>query len=397
VSQHLLEAWEAQLGLGRLRNFTPDKPCTHCSVVLSLSQDNLEDLRAYQDCKFQSPRDTSAIVVVSPEVNESQLMPYLRHFRKLGTFSPSTLFGTVGKTENNQLYSVYCDPPQSTSVPSVLASTSLPDAVQKLHTEVAPPLTFVLSVKVAGVPAKCLWDTGAATSFMSKGFVLQHGFDVKPCYTTITVATGIQSAIHGRVTAKLKIQKYCHEVTFLVTDMLPQFDLILGNDWSMRHGVQADFGNPSKPNATGPHLKLRQPQVSIYPVREIAENQPIRDTPLLSAAQASRALNALQGRTLHAPFLVMVRASDKPRMDSCTDNEQRDTRLEALLHQYSEAFTAPLEGANVQEVPECVPIQPGSKPTDRPAFRLSMKERHEVETQVADLLAKGWITPSSSN
>jgi hypothetical protein len=48
-------------------------------------------------------------------------------------------------------------------------------------------------------------------------------------------------------------------------------------------------------------------------------------------------------------------------------------------------------------LPACIPIEPGHKATHRPAFLLSLKYRHEVEKQVADLLAKGWIEPSSSN
>jgi hypothetical protein len=227
----MLSVWANQLDCG------DERVREHVNVV-----ESEEELKSHD-----SSCAPYSILMLSPNIKKEVSHPYTKTLRKLGTVLPLHLFSD-SKYDNWKLYSVYAKSPR-----------------------IAPPLTFMLSAKVAGVPAKCLWDTGAATSFMSQGFALQHGFEVKPCYTTITVATGIQPAIHGRVTAKLKIQKYCHEVAFLVMDMLPQFDLILGNDWSMRHGVRADFGNPSKPNATNPHLKLRLPQVSLYPVREIEE------------------------------------------------------------------------------------------------------------------------------
>ena len=46
--------------------------------------------------------------------------------------------------------------------------------------------------------------------------------------------------------------------------------------------------------------------------------------------------------------------------------------------------------------PECIPIIPGSVPHNRPQFRLSPKEKTEIEQQVKTAPDNGWIEQSSS-
>jgi hypothetical protein len=118
--------------------------------------------------------------------------------------------------------------------------------------------------------------------------------------------------------------------------------------------------------------------------------------PLLTAVQAKRAISARHSRSCTQPFLVMIRPA-KELLDNDDKETGRNTRLNDMLLQFSNVFEAPLEGAPVPNLPECIPIESGHKASDRPAFRLSLKERHEDEKQVADLLVKGWIEPSSSN
>jgi hypothetical protein len=46
----------------------------------------------------------------------------------------------------------------------------------------------------------------------------------------------------------------------MVIDVLPQFELILGTDWSRKHQITADLGDESD----NP-LCLRHPHVTLYP------------------------------------------------------------------------------------------------------------------------------------
>jgi hypothetical protein len=340
-----------------------------------------------------------SILVLSPNIKKEISRPYTKSLRKLGTVSRSKLFGDT-EYDNDELYSVYAKQPKD--LQGVIASAALPSGVQQLHTQPDSPLTFVLSAKVSGIPAVGLWDIGAATSFISKGFAVQHGLQIQPSNTSIILADGTQTTANGYVTVKLQMQKYCHNITFQVIDLLPQFDFILGNDWSQQHQVQADFGDAE--HSVKPRLNLCKPKaIALYPS---SPTVPIRyallsDTPLLSAVQALRAIQLLQHarRTNDTkPFLVLIRESSSISTSTISDiNSSRVSQLNALLEQYDEVFAAPSDGAHIDNVPQCIQIAPDSKPPDRPAFRLSMRERQEVEKQVAELLAKGWTSPSNSN
>ena len=43
-----------------------------------------------------------------------------------------------------------------------------------------------------------------------------------------------------------------------------------------------------------------------------------------------------------------------------------------------------------------IPLKPGARPMSRPLYRMSPLELEEVRTQVADMLRKGQIEPSTS-
>jgi hypothetical protein len=98
------------------------------------------------------------------------------------------------------------------------------------------------------------------------------------------------------------------------------------------------------------------------------------------------------------PFLVLIR--EFPLTSTSTTSNIKLSRvspLNALLEKFDEVFAAPLDGAHIDHVPQCICVAPGSKPPDRPVFRLSMEERQKVKKKVTELLAKGWISPSCSS
>ena len=47
-------------------------------------------------------------------------------------------------------------------------------------------------------------------------------------------------------------------------------------------------------------------------------------------------------------------------------------------------------------VAHATPLKPGAEPPAQKLYRLSWKERQELENQLRELLAKGWIQPSTS-
>ncbi|NCU37062.1 hypothetical protein EOM75_13760, partial [Candidatus Falkowbacteria bacterium] len=71
--------------------------------------------------------------------------------------------------------------------------------------------------------------------------------------------------------------------------------------------------------------------------------------------------------------------------------------LEAKLQEYADVFQEPPAGLPPDRgVGHTIPLVPGATPVYRPLYRLSPKEEAECRRQVTDLLAKGYIEPSSS-
>ena len=75
-----------------------------------------------------------------------------------------------------------------------------------------------------------------------------------------------------------------------------------------------------------------------------------------------------------------------------------DSELDAVLHEYEDRFHETLPDGLPPErnTGHTIPLEPGSKPPFRHAYRLSPRELVEAETQIADLIARGLVEPSTS-
>ena len=73
-------------------------------------------------------------------------------------------------------------------------------------------------------------------------------------------------------------------------------------------------------------------------------------------------------------------------------------KLETIIQQYRDIFPEKLsKGLPAdRQVQHQIKIEPGSKPPYRPPYRLGPAEQDELEEQVKDLLAQGFIRPSCS-
>jgi hypothetical protein len=95
--------------------------------------------------------------------------------------------------------------------------------------------------------------------------------------------------------------------------------------------------------------------------------------------------------------MVIVREQrQQPSPDDQDKLAIRSTSLDVLLKEYSNVFEPPRFGASPNAVRECIELEPEARPPNRPAFRLSMPQRQEVEKRVAELLESGGVQPSRS-
>jgi hypothetical protein len=59
---------------------------------------------------------------------------------------------------------------------------------------------------------------------------------------TVTAADGVHLPIVGSCVVPVRIQSYSGDVPFLVTDLAPQWEAILGETWQKSTKAQMDFG-----------------------------------------------------------------------------------------------------------------------------------------------------------
>ena len=78
--------------------------------------------------------------------------------------------------------------------------------------------------------------------------------------------------------------------------------------------------------------------------------------------------------------------------------ERHRKDLELLINEYRDVFPEKLPNGVPPpgEVQHVIEIEPGSKPSYRPPYRLGLAEQDELEEQIRDLLAQGFIRPSCS-
>ncbi|MEO0804518.1 MAG: retropepsin-like aspartic protease/reverse transcriptase, partial [Cyanobacteria bacterium J06642_2] len=295
--------------------------------------------------------------------------------------------------------------------PGVLAASLLPPALRRLRapvnavTDDEPSLTFVFQGKMAGLPGTVLWDSGAKKAFISAEFVRRNSLHVQPSDLECFLANGEPIAIEGEVKIRVQIQGYRQELRLLVVPLAPGFDMLLGDEWSTREGVLADYGWEGEDSKSDPNLLLRSRSLRLRPLqmrRTVAFSPTTtaanKNVGMLTAMQAYRLLTEAP-RGCSPAFTVVVRPQQADTSESQSSDPvqtERAVRLDKLLTEYADVFEDPVLGEYRYITPEAIRLQADARPPNRPPFRLSQPEREEVTTRVKELLAKGWITPSSS-
>ena len=94
--------------------------------------------------------------------------------------------------------------------------------------------------------------------------------------------------------------------------------------------------------------------------------------------------------------IISVKEREREVLDSVPAIHRKS--LEKIIQEYRDVFPEKLpKGAPPnREVQHHIEIEPGSDPPYRPPYRLGPAEQDELEEQIKDLLAQGFIRPSCS-
>ncbi|KAJ9517295.1 hypothetical protein QJQ45_009191 [Haematococcus lacustris] len=285
-------------------------------------------------------------------------------------------------------------------------------------------LPFLFCGRYGGKPCRVMMDTGATHSILSKEWLDKQN----PMLTRhilerpLNLLTANNDTVHIReqFVGPLEIQKSkvgCFAK--IMPGMLAGVDLILGADWlscydavlKPKHGVcTLQATNSGKPENL---FALRPKHLPGFAAVAEMEKQRCKEAAgVLSAGQTARLLR--QGCS---SWLMLVQPSDGNDKEgwhtgslaaAVVGSEGARSaevnpwlvpaaQLEGLLAEFADVFESMPEGLPPdRKVGHTIRLEPGAVPPYRRMYKLSPREDAEVRKQVAELLAKGLIEPSSS-
>ncbi len=405
------------------RSFTDMNVGGHC-IWLNPPFARIEQfIRHYMACKAHRPQDTSACILV-PYWPNSKFMRLLKGMQQVIEYPAGTqLFSAPTADGQRQALPgtpwpvrVYYDPPGRIITADLKVATG------------SSPLTFVFSGKAAGQDAVLMMDSGASHTFMTATCAAQRNLRVTPAVHAhrVNTANGQSVPLLGQCTFKISIQGYTGAVTALVMDeLLPNTDIILGDDWLTRHGVQLCYqtrtctirkgNNRTEVLHVGrDHLPFTDEQVVHQLV--VAMLQAQAPPPVISAKQAVKAIRKgsqtftvlvqavsehtqrqHSGTLMCAPKCVRPAGPTQQTPMCAAATAGHSPVIAALLDEFKDVFQDLPPGLPPERnVAHTIPLQPGATPPAKRLYRLSPKELEEVKRQIADLLSKGFIEPSTS-
>ncbi|KAJ9517102.1 hypothetical protein QJQ45_002613 [Haematococcus lacustris] len=286
-------------------------------------------------------------------------------------------------------------------------------------------LPFLFCGRYGGKPCRVMMDTGATHSILSKEWLDKQK---NPMLTRhilerpLNLLTANNDTVHIReqFVGPLEIQKSkvgCFAK--IMPGMLAGVDLILGADWlsyydavlKPKHGVcTLQATNSGKPENL---FALRPKHLPGFAAVAEMEKQRCKEAAgVLSAGQTARLLrqgcsswlmlvqpgdgNDKEGWHTGSLAAAVV-GSEGARSAEVNPWLVPAAQLEGLLAEFADVFESMPEGLPPdRKVGHTIRLEPGAVPPYRRMYKLSPREDAEVRKQVAELLAKGLIEPSSS-
>ena len=212
----------------------------------------------------------------------------------------------------------------------------------------------------------------------------------------------------GSIKLPLKIGQYRGVVTLKVLD-IGDYDVILGDEWLTASKAYIDSGERTCSVRSGKQVYLIRPY-------DVEPPKPMRRSQGGEASQEQGSqpkhqlcLSAMQVKRLlpkaREVYWIMVKRDLVSELNSLREEakaqglsvEHDDPRLKALIDEFIDRF-GPIPPALPMDrgIGHTIPMIPGSQPPWRCVYRLSQIEKEELAKQLKEMLAAGWIEPSTS-
>lgn len=297
---------------------------------------------------------------------------------------------------------------------------------------IAPKVSYTMTFRgrAGHTDVTTLVDSGACTVGTADGYISQKAATQMGLRATssptpaVTLADGTRKALGGVVQTRLQMGAYHGTVHLLVLpDTVTGAQIILGTDWLNRHGALMDWESHTLTLRRGHKRVALRPAYTESPDMlagsVYADPMQVMDYVRALLHDASTPRNLISKNEFarcvttygeHA-FLAVVRwpdPTDEAWTPTCalaaaTLPTLGDTGLipahdlQNLLTEHADVFEE-LKGIrkDTTGISHTIPLVEGAHPPSKRMYRLSQGETTEVNKQVADLLAKGFIEPSNS-
>jgi hypothetical protein len=272
------------------------------------------------------------------------------------------------------------------------------------------------SGSLQGASCLVLLDTGADRSFADADWLNTHGLQPTLSATPLSVVTAIgqQVTLNTVLRGKLRLDKTFTAPVELwpLADMLPGVQVILGMDWLRQHAALIDVraaqctviraGKQHILRAGAPHQAAPAATAEVF---GIAALQHLRSDPQFITARQANVLLKRGCKSVLAVALAQPASPVAPPApidfaaalpDTAPSPVDRATLLQ-VLRDHEDVFRELPSGLPPdRSAGHTIRVPPDIAPPFRKMYRQTQPERLEVERQVADLLSKGFIEPSSS-
>lgn len=270
--------------------------------------------------------------------------------------------------------------PGDIASPTVLSST---------EADTQPSSLLFLEARVENKKAAALVDSGASHNFCSQSFVDSLGVSACRQHTpdNVRLADGTVVASSGFLPAlKFSLSGKTYVGSFHVLP-LQSYQVILGQPWLRAANPSINWAARSVTvtdvSGAARQLRLYTPPAHTHPL-------------LLSALQLKREIR--KGADVHLVLLQSQEQADE-FANRLASAPVCHPELKGVVIAHADCFPPDLTKLPPFRQPgeNCeIPVQPGASPPCLPVRRLSQPELAELQRQLEDLLAKGFIRPSSS-
>ncbi|GBG69734.1 hypothetical protein CBR_g4565 [Chara braunii] len=248
------------------------------------------------------------------------------------------------------------------------------------------PLMYVC-IQVGQASCSALLDSGASRNFMSQTFTQRVGLGAqvrrKANPTAIKLADGKTQRLLDRYIEAVLMYfapHACEPVTFDILDM--DFDIILGMPWlaSADYTVNFHLRTLNVRDAFGAEVSCTVPLPHPSTRCQVVTTKSFRATCAYE-----------QPEEIGLCFLRTVTVADSSPTDLSSDPQ-----VVRLLDEFADIFESPTGVVPDRPISHEIILEAGAVPPKGCIYRMSEEELEVLRAQLDDVLAKGWIRPSSS-